>query len=299
MKKYVALVMAIMLCLVMAIMLCLGVCACDNIDSSDAVNDSFATVNNSSYDNANSSPPTIYPLCYDSLNELKRSISRKNENKIYDQLKEDGIGNENIDKIKFFVKKMQSHNITVPYLSGKVIQFGNREGFPNISIYASEQYRLPWIFYYPEVPNGDNFYIKMAFIPDSIMEKQKNPTASEVIKELSPGSPNIDIIGDQHKSIYNQNIRLEDREVTALVIEYKKGNRNSTFFVYDDLLIEVRSDPEVWTEQCFAALSFGAYDVSNFNWVTIGVIIGIVPVAVWGVLYLSRRRKAKINESLV
>lgn len=235
-------------------MLCLGMCACSDID-----NPSDAGINSSPNNTASPNNAVIHPLTYYSLNDLKSSISQKNENKIYDKLKEDGIGNENIDKIKFFVKKLQSHNITVPYLSGKVIQFRNREGFSNISLYASELYRLPWIFYHPSVSTGENFYIKIAYIPDSVLNKQKNPTASEVIKELSPGSPNIDIIGDQHKSIYNQNIRLEDREVTALVIEYKEDSRNSTIFVYDDLLIEVRSDPEVWGTQWFAALSFDGF----------------------------------------
>lgn len=246
MKKFVT--------IIFAIMLCLGMCACSDID-----NPSDAGINSSPNNTASPNNAVIYPLTYYSLNDLKSSISQKNENKIYDKLKEDGIGNENIDKIKFFVKKLQSHNITVPYLSGKVIQFRNREGFSNISLYASELYRLPWIFYHPSVSTGENFYIKIAYIPDSVLNKQKNPTASEVIKELSPGSPNIDIIGDQHKSIYNQNIRLEDREVTALVIEYKEDSRNSTIFVYDDLLIEVRSDPEVWGTQWFAALSFDGF----------------------------------------
>lgn len=246
MKKFVT--------IIFAIMLCLGMCACSDID-----NPSDAGINSSPNNTASPNNAVIRPLTYYSLNDLKSSISQKNENKIYDKLKEDGIGNENIDKIKFFVKKLQSHNITVPYLSGKVIQFRNREGFSNISLYASELYRLPWIFYHPSVSTGENFYIKIAYIPDSVLNKQKNPTASEVIKELSPGSPNIDIIGDQHKSIYNQNIRLEDREVTALVIEYKEDSRNSTIFVYDDLLIEVRSDPEVWGTQWFAALSFDGF----------------------------------------
>lgn len=81
-------------------------------------------------------------------------------------------------------------------------------------------------------------------------------TASEVIKELSPNSPNINNLGKQHESIYNQSIMLEDREVTALVIEYKNDNRNSTIFVYDDLLVEIKSNPEVWSTQWFATLSF-------------------------------------------
>ena len=80
--------------------------------------------------------------------------------------------------------------------------------------------------------------------------------ASDVIKELSPKSPNINNLGEQHQSICNQQITLKNREVTALVIEYKESTRNSIFFVYDDLLIMVRCDQNVWSEQWFAVLSF-------------------------------------------
>lgn len=241
MKKYVA---------IMAILLCLGLCACGVIDSSD-------TVNASSKDGYNTpAPATIYPLDYDSLSDLNSSINQRNANVIYEKFREAGVENEKIDEIEIFVEKLQSQNITVPYLNGKVIELRNEEGYANISFFASEAYRLPWIFYYPAVSTGENFYIKITYIPDSIVETQKKMTASEVIKELSPNSPNINNLGKQHESIYNQSIMLEDREVTALVIEYKNDNRNSTIFVYDDLLVEIRSNPEVWSTQWFATLSF-------------------------------------------
>ena len=88
------------------------------------------------------------------------------------------------------------------------------------------------------------------------MNQQNNLTASAAIKELSPNSPNIDNLGEQHKNIYNQTIRLRDREVTALICEYKTDNRNSITFIYNDLLVEIRCDPKVWTDQWFSALSF-------------------------------------------
>ena len=81
-------------------------------------------------------------------------------------------------------------------------------------------------------------------------------TASEVIKELSPNAPNINNLGKQHKNIYNCDIKLSNREVTALVYEYKNDNRNSIKFVYDGLLVEIRCNMQVWNEQWFAELSF-------------------------------------------
>ena len=112
------------------------------------------------------------------------------------------------------------------------------------------------IFFHPKVSTGENLYIHISYIPEDILKSQENLTASEVKKALSPNSANIDNLGDAHKNIYEKTIRLADREVTALVIEYKEDKRNRTYFVYDDLLIEVRDNPEVWDEEWFSALSF-------------------------------------------
>ena len=62
-----------------------------------------------------------------------------------------------------------------------------------------------------------------------------------------------------HKNIYNQTITLRDREVTALVCEYKDDPRNSTIFVYGDLLVEVKGKPDVWTAEWFSSLSFESF----------------------------------------
>ena len=58
----------------------------------------------------------------------------------------------------------------------------------------------------------------------------------------------------------NCNIKLKNREVMALVYEYKNDNRDSINFVYNDLLVEVRCDTQVWNEQWFAGLSFDGTD---------------------------------------
>lgn len=65
MKKYVA---------IMAILLCLGLCACGVVDSSDTVNSSLMD------DSIAPTPATIYPLDYDSLNDLNSSISQRKAN---------------------------------------------------------------------------------------------------------------------------------------------------------------------------------------------------------------------------
>lgn len=156
-----------------------------------------------------------------------------------------------------FLEKIEANrSVPQPMLDNKSITYRNKEGFSNITFFVNELYGLPWIWYFPTVSTGENFYIAITYLPD--VERQRNMTASEVIKELSPKSANIDNLGDQHESIYNKQMKLYDREVTALVIEYKEDTRDSIFFVYEDLLVMVRCNSDVWSDQWFSTLSFDA-----------------------------------------
>jgi len=199
-----------------------------------------------------------YPFSYDSMIDFKNAVNKKN--KLCSELSNNGAGSDMVEKFGMFIEKLQSQNIIVPYINGKVIEFRNEEGFSSISLFASELYDQPWIFYYPKVSTGENFYIKITYVPDHIFETNQNPTASEVIKALSPNSPNVNNLGPHHERIYNQTVRLGDREVTAMIIEYKNDKRNSTVFVYGDLLVEVKGSPEVWSAEWFSTLSFGAFN---------------------------------------
>ena len=208
----------------------------------------------------NESSPNVRPLYYNSVYELELSLNEENEENIYVQYSETEITRDQLNVLENFVEKYRSQKNTTPCLNGKTVEFRNKEGFYNISLFPSERFGLPWIFYHPYVSTGENFYIKTTYLPDNIVQKQKNLIASEVIKELSPNSPNINNLGVQHKNIYNSKIKLRDCEVTALVIEYKTDSRNSFIFVYNDLLVEVRCDPNVWNAQWFSSLSFGDYE---------------------------------------
>ena len=154
-----------------------------------------------------------------------------------------------------FLEKIEANrSVPQPMLDNKSITYRNKEGFSNITFFVNELYGLPWIWYFPTVSTGENFYIAITYLPDG--ERQRNMTASEVIKELSPNSANIDNLGNQHESICNRQISLGDREVTALIIEYKEDTRDSFFFVYEDLLVMVRCNSDVWSDQWFSTLSF-------------------------------------------
>lgn len=208
--------------------------------------------------NENAADPPNTTFGFDSYEEMINAFSSKKQNSEGYTIQ--GLKRLMGETYAHFVDKVKSDkSFPHPMLEGDPITYRNEEGFSNITFLGNELYNLPWIWYFPTVSTGENFYISITYLPDS--ENQRNMIASDVIKELSPKSPNVNNLGEQHQSIYNQQITLKDREVTALIVAYKTDTRNSIFFVYDDLLVIVRCDPKVWSEQWFASLSF--VNISN------------------------------------
>ncbi len=204
--------------------------------------------------NENAEDPPNSSFGFDSYDEMINAFSSREQNSEGYTIQ--GLKRLMGESYAHFVDKVNSDkSFPHPMLDENTIPYRNQEGFSNITFLGNELYNLPWIWYFPAVTTGENFYIAITYLPDS--ESQRNMIASEVIKELSPKSPNVNNLGEQHQSILNQQITLKDRDVTALIVYYKTDTRNSIFFVYDDLLVMVRCDPNIWSEQWFAALSFG------------------------------------------
>ncbi len=219
-------------------------------DNSSPINNSAQEDNNTSDDDVSGLYQTTFS--FDSYKDMIKAFFNDDTN-----------SSSAIQELKKHMDESYTHfvdsvntdkSFPQPFIDNKPITYRNKEGFSNITFFVNELYELPWIWYFPHVSTGENLYISMTYLQDS--EKQRNMTASEVIKKLSPDSANIDNLGTQHENIYNKQMKLNDREVTALVMEYKEGTRDSIFFVYDDFLVHITYNSEVWSEQWFSSLSF-------------------------------------------
>ncbi|MBQ7603842.1 MAG: hypothetical protein IJU75_02700 [Clostridia bacterium] len=232
----------------LTILLCLLLCACNtnNVITGEEISVDKKT-------------PSVSSIEFASLRELQNALDSRNENKLFVDFLEQGATNKQIENLRSMVKAIRLHNNIVPYLNGEVIELRNEDGFSNITLFASEKYELPCIFYHPKVSTGDNLYIEVTCIPDEFLQGHETESASDFIRRMSPNYPNIDNLGSQCQAVYTTIVELSDRNVTALVYEYKTSNRNSTMFVYDNLLVEVRNNPEVWNLEWFSTLSFGGF----------------------------------------
>ena len=244
MKKLVVCIFAI---------ICLSFCTC-------ASNSTDTILEKDKKGTSNTSPVSpISFMEFNSFDELEKALNSHTEDILLSYFIDCGVGNEQVETIRAMAKAIQLHNNIVPYIDGKRIELRSEEGFSNITMYSSEKYGLPCIFYHPTVSNGENLYIALTCIPSDLLRNQELSTASDLVKIMSPGYPNIDNFGKQCKAVYNKKVRLRDQDVTAMIYEYNADKRDSTIFLYENLLVEVRNDPEIWGTDWFSTLSFGGF----------------------------------------
>jgi len=203
----------------------------------------------------------MHPMSFDTIEKLTGAVFTEDGESIMDYFK--GQSEIELNKVGYLISSMRSLECAMPNCGGRSPVLRDKEGLSNIVLFANEQYDLPWIFLYPVVSSGQNYYIKWTVIPESCLAGGEDKNASEIISMLSPDSPNVGNVGSQHKSIENVTVQLGDREVTAVSMTYNNDSRNSIVFVYDRLLVEVRCDTEEWTDSWFAALSFGPLQVKQ------------------------------------
>ena len=80
-----------------------------------------------------------------------------------------------------FVERVKAdRSFPRPMLDGKEMTYRNKEGFSNITFFVRELYGLPWVWYFPSVSTGENFYIGVTYLPEGVDET----SASAAIKAL-------------------------------------------------------------------------------------------------------------------
>ena len=81
-----------------------------------------------------------------------------------------------------FVDKVNAEkSFPQPLIDNQPITYRNKEGFSNITFFVKELYGLPWIWYFPNVSTGENFYISMTYLPDSEKHKKYCGVGNEKI----------------------------------------------------------------------------------------------------------------------
>ncbi len=158
-----------------------------------------------------------------------------------------------------FGKCFPSQTVYAPQLGGADLPLQNREGFSNITVFESELYGLPWVWYHC-VRGETDVTVKMTYL--SCVEGVDAGAAAtmpcdQVLRSISPNAVNVDNFENyaSYERVSEVRLMLADGEVSAL--KYELVGRKEIFvsFVCGEVFVSVAADASALTEDFWQQFS--------------------------------------------
>ena len=190
------------------------------------------------------------PYHYSSYNVLLNNLDTENSRIILEKGKWGVRFSRFIDAL--------SERKSVPLFNGRVPPY--RDG-DQIVIFPIEWNVLPWIWYCCYY-NEHYMIIKITY-PDAALEKDFSQfkSTSEVLKKISSDAPNIhnaDEKKDSWKNIYEKDLLIEGKNISALVYEnVDSSDRSLLHFYYDGIFVTIQCNLEALTDEFWQGFSIG------------------------------------------
>ena len=184
---------------------------------------------------------------YSSYNELVNSLGNEKSRIILEKEKWGVRFSRFIDAL--------SERKSVPLFNGQVSPYSDYD----ITIFPSDTFILPWIWYSCYY-NEQHMIIRITY-PDAVLEKDfsKFSSTSEVLKEISSNYPNIhnaDEFKDVWKNIYEKDLIIGVKNISALVYESNySSDRSLLHFYYDGVFVTIQCDLEALTDEFWQGFS--------------------------------------------
>ena len=180
--------------------------------------------------------PAYRAVGFDTFDELNEFFSEINDDI-------SAIGNE---YFQTFFKSVNEKTLSlmIPYYNNEKITLRNRDGYSNITLFPQELYLFPWIWFHCTV---EDYYVTIkTTYPENLSLREDELSASQFIKQIFPDAPNVDTFEshENYKSVYEKELKLKDKNVTAMIAEVKNDERITAFFIYDDMLVIITAKAE-------------------------------------------------------
>lgn len=201
-------------------------------------------------------PPDSTVYSFDSYDELTGALAGSNEKGETLREERPHYGNE---YSKLLDCLSDTKNLRIPMLGGEKLPLRNEKGYHSIALFTKELYGLPWLWYYC-VCAGSDVTIKLLYM-SSAGDISVTPelSCSEVLKRIYPDAPNTDNYTSfsSYKNVYQTDIMLSDRTVSALVYEFSDSSSVTASFIYDDIFVSVKAESVVLTDGFWSGFSLG------------------------------------------
>lgn len=191
-----------------------------------------------------SEPPVINSTEAASLEEIRGEIKNWLSSDSITEICE-SYGEESFRN--FAERRTQENFFYMPTLDGEAIDLRNKDGYSNMTLFPSELYGLPWMWYHC-IADGTELTVKIAY-PDIVTED-----VSELISLIAPDAPNLHNI--ENYPSYESVFITEAGDLQVMESRVKDSPRRYYAFVFGDALVNIHSDVDLVKNGTLARISF-------------------------------------------
>ena len=209
----------------------------DNVTSSESSDENSDT----SSDNTDDVQPEQTVFDFDSIDELKAHFTKEGN-----KINADSTATLINAEYDALVKRIVSGKIDIAqlFINEKPLELRNKEGYSNITLFTSELYERPWIWYHC-VYNSQDYTIKIMYLTEAEASDSKNQSASSFVSAISPNAPNVENAEkfSSYESIYEDDFQINKVTTKALFYQFKNG-KTTISFIYGGALIKITGDTQ-------------------------------------------------------
>ena len=191
-------------------------------------------------------------LTYTSLSELRSALSDDPDGTTAEITGSDAL-------ITFLERRKAENSLIVPLFDGNPAVIRDKEGYSGITVFGSELYGMPWLWYQCLAENA-GYTVKFMYTDGVFSESELSAmNVSRLIKKLAPGAPNTDNYTNfqNYKAVYLKEYLIGAKKVNALVYELNDSEQMSLRFMYGTILTVISADAELLSEDFLSRLGFG------------------------------------------
>ena len=181
--------------------------------------------------------PFMNSFYYDTVEELCEGLTSYFTGNVLQEY-EDYYGAERGGVFRSFITNLQNGSVPlyVPCYQDEEVDFPNEDTRNNISLFPSDLYSKPWIWFSSNDYGVNCIYIM--YLDEQIKEAANEKGATWLLREINPNGNEQDAKPYMnYDEMLEVNIVLQDRIVQGLSCSYDEDTRIFTYIVYDDILV--------------------------------------------------------------
>lgn len=239
---------------VLMILILCSACTAESIDDTENTkNDPIGgNTTSSQEDSIQEEPPNQLPLNFQSYADLEEFSVQKSQQT---ELTQYGAG-------------IASKGFPIPCLNGQPVALESSVDELCITLFSSELYRKPWIWYDSTIDN-EPISVRIMLDQDVLATFDESDSCADILKYIAPNAPNIDNYNSEnYASIFEWNITTADGAKTALVKKESDRDREYISFMQNGFFVTLSGPQDVITSEWLSSFCIAQSGLTGNDHVT-------------------------------